>query len=112
MSKIFQQGDVILKLIESIPDGKREPKPKLVLAYGEVTGHKHQIVYPQIETVKAPKPQIEFFSVGGKDYVSAPFAFTVRHEEHGPIEVPAGNYEVKIVREYDHFTEEARDVQD
>ena len=37
---------------------------------------------------------------------------TLVHFEHGPITLPPGTYEKKIVLEYDHFTEEARQVID
>lgn len=36
----------------------------------------------------------------------------IKHEEHGHINVPAGCYEVGIVKEFDHFANEARAVQD
>jgi hypothetical protein len=42
------QGDVIFKRIEMLPQGKRLPVPEDlrqgILAYGEVTGHRHQLM--------------------------------------------------------------------
>jgi hypothetical protein len=45
-------------------------------------------------------------------YMDAPNGATMFHEEHQPITVPPGTYVVRIVREYDHFSEEARYVAD
>ncbi len=118
MSKRLQQGDVLLKKVESIPSGKKEYKSELILAYGEVTGHCHRIVWEgnrvsiqQSLPTEVP-PQIRLFTVGGKTYVEAPLPFSVVHEEHKRIDVPAGDYEVHIVREWDYDTEEARNVAD
>lgn len=41
-----------------------------------------------------------------------PSGTVVVHEEHYPVEVPPGDYQVGRVREYDHFAEEARRVID
>ena len=37
---------------------------------------------------------------------------TLSHEEHNPIQVPAGYYKVEIVREFDHFSQLERSVVD
>jgi hypothetical protein len=84
----YRHGDVIL-----IPcaNAKGNKLPHLVLAEGEVTGHKHQI----------SKGKAELYERDGVLYlkVLSPTAL-LTHEEHGPIELPQGNFEIKIQRTY------------
>jgi hypothetical protein len=79
---------------------KKLEKP--VLAEGEVTGHAHRIDAP-IDVFEAADGTRIFEN-------SSPV--TVRHEEHGAVEIPAGEHISGIVVEYDHFAEEAKNVQD
>ena len=101
---LIQQGDVILKQISSLPEGKGvERKSRgFVLAEGESTGHAHTIE-DEVELVE--KNGVLYLGVKGD-------SVTLKHEEHGHVEIPAGNYEISIVKEYDHFAEEARNVVD
>lgn len=99
----FQQGDVIIKNT-AIPSGsQRVPGTKggFVLAKGEATGHSHVI-----------KDDIEMYEKDGVLYIRADKPVIVFHEEHQPLEIPQGTYEIRIVREYDPFAEEARKVLD
>jgi hypothetical protein len=100
---LLQQGDVLLKSIESLPKGKKVSRKArgYVLADGEVTGHAHVI-----------EDEIILIEKDGTLFIGCKTDVTVKHEEHGQIKIPAGNYEVGIVQEYDHFAEEARKVQD
>lgn len=47
----FRQGDVLLVRAEPPADGYGSKLPHLVLAEGEVTGHKHQITRGQAELI-------------------------------------------------------------
>lgn len=101
--KKFQQGDVILQQVSpgSVPKGEKKPASP-VLAEGEVTGHAHRLA-----------GEFRSFEVGGGRYVMVqPGGATLTHEEHGPVTLPAGTYRVGIVREFDHFLEESREVRD
>lgn len=104
--KYLQQGDVILKVIKKIPNGDRiqtELSKNRILAEGEATGHAHRI---------EDQEGVEVFSVMNQLYAIIAKETVLRHEEHHPIKLPSGLYEVGIVREYDHFAEEARKVAD
>jgi len=98
---LIQQGDVLLFSDATVPAGASR-LPHTRLAEGEVTGHCHEAVGEGIELVEKD----------GTLYLVAPNGGTVTHQEHAPVEIPAGTYRVGIVREYDHFAEEARQVQD
>jgi len=99
-----QQGDVLIKKSNGnlLSMGKVAKKEKgFVLAEGEATGHAHRV-----------EDDIELFEENGVLYICSKEEFTVTHEEHKPITVEKGTYEIGIVQEYDHFAEESRAVQD
>ena len=104
-----RQGDVLLRQIAAIPaDAKAEAKndsfgnPRIVLAYGEVTGHAHAI--HDLDSVDV------FVAANGSMYLSVKEAVDLQHEEHGTITLPTGNYERVLQREYS--PEELRNVAD
>ena len=100
--RLYQQGDCLIEQA-TIPCGARMEKGR-VLAYGEVTGHAHRL------TEVSDGLLVE---VGGQLYLSVGAdGAEIVHEEHKPVAVPPGEYLVRRVREYDHFTEEARQVRD
>ena len=110
----LQQGDVILKTISNIPSNTKL-LDSLVLAEGEATGHRHQII-SGVATLVMLKNKM-FLKVIS-DYA------VLRHgnfqepklkgdnDYHNDIEIPKGDYEVRIVRETDPFEEKIRRVQD
>jgi hypothetical protein len=108
--QFIQQGDVIIKKVNISLSGMKNlsgmKKIKkqargFVLAEGEATGHAHTTI-----------DDIEMFEKYGIMYIGAKEKFTVTHEEHKPVVVEKGVYEIGIVQEYDHFAEEARNVAD
>lgn len=103
---MYQQGDVVLVKITDIvdlPEGLKSHDN--VLAEGEATGHHHVAEGEGVAVLeKEGEP--------GDLFLLAPNGATIGHEEHNPLTVPPGTYEVKHVREYDHFEEEARRVAD
>jgi len=97
----IQQGDVILRPVRAIPAGAKL-RGDHHLAEGEVTGHYHE----------ACGADVAVFEHEDQLYLDAPQACRITHQEHHPVDVPAGSYIVSRVREYDHFAEEARIVVD
>lgn len=104
VSQTAQQGDVILRRVTTLPDGdvKVVSKNKLVLALGETTGHYHGIV----------SDESELFTIGNVTFVNLKEQATLTHQEHGPITLEAGLWQVGGVREYDYFQEMVRKVVD
>jgi len=94
----YRQGDVLLIAVDAIP-GRAVPVPRdqgeIVLAYGEVTGHRHAIAEAHAELLALPDQEIErrFLRVVGDEA-------GLRHEEHDTITVPPGSYQVVRQREY------------
>ena len=89
---IYRQGDVLVRRIQSLPSQIAQPRLTGIVAYGEVTGHAHRVE----DLTKA-----ELLECGSGLYLRVG-AEGVRliHEEHAPINLPAGNYEIEIQREY------------
>ena len=106
--KMFRQGDVLLVQVEEIPADATacNVDGDVILAYGEVTGHAHRIA---AGTVK-PLANGGVWEPSAERFIQALEGATLRHEEHGAIEIPAGNYRVIQQREY--HPEEIRNVAD
>ena len=100
---IYQQGDVIIEAVESIPTEVKLRKGRCVLAEGEATGHAHVI---EKEGARL------YDGDAGTLFLELSKEATVTHEEHGPVVIAPGKYTVRKVQEWDHFEEEARDVAD
>lgn len=94
----IRQGDVFLVPVAAVPAGTTEvPRDngRLVLAYGEVTGHSHVIDAPPAEaTLLTTVDNDRFLRIVGS--AAAPLV----HEEHSAIEVAPGDYRVVIGREF------------
>ena len=131
--KKYQQGDVVMLKVDddyfkdNVRSGMKANSEEAVsyntqshnnpvLAFGEVTGHKHQIHMKDM----LDKAEVTLhMGYRGEAGVDVPDAFEVceetvilTHEEHKPIELPPGKYIVKIVREFDHIAGRSRYVAD
>ena len=105
--KLYRQGDVLFRSVAGIPAGERKVRADGVVAYGEATGHKHAV---------APREGVQVFECGKDLFVTvsgdgiAIGGAVVTHDEHAPVTLPPGNYQVTIQREYS--PEAIRNVQD
>lgn len=103
----IQQGDVLLQAVHEIPKGakpKTRGKKGFVLAEGEATGHHH--------VIDCPEQVIEFYEHEGLLFVKNKKPVTITHEEHQPLNLPAGTWKVDKVREYDYLSQMSRPVVD
>ena len=91
---ITRQGDVAFVKRE-LPAGANRVKRvrgRLVLAEGEATGHTHAVA----------TPKAELWRVGGEMFLLVPKGgAAVEHEEHSPVALQKGCYEVIRQVEYD-----------
>jgi hypothetical protein len=98
---MYRQGDVLLVPCDRIPQQVkpvRRDRGRVVLAYGEVTGHAHAFNSKFVHL---------FAGDGNRRYlrVESPIA-ELRHEEHAPISVPQGDYRVMEQREHSEHDEQ------
>lgn len=100
---MYRQGDVLLVPVDAplqrdLEYVRRKPGEGIILAAGEATGHHHRVRErgarefsgTDITGTKGRR----FLFVGQK-------GATITHEEHDPISVPAGEYEIVQQREYE-----------
>ena len=90
----YRQGDVLLVPVNEIPNGsisEASDGSRVVLAYGEVTGHAHAIDSTLAAT----------FQHGQERFLKVEPGAILRHEEHSPLNLAPGAYRVIIQREYE-----------
>lgn len=92
----YRQGDVFLESfdgeVKSLPH-KVVPRDggRVVLAYGEATGHAHAVEEAEAELIELES---------GERFLVTPRGISLRHEEHDTIHLPPGTYRVVRQREY------------
>ena len=100
---LIVQGDAFF-FKSGIPEAARKLGPaggRFVIARGEATGHAH-----------VAGGEIEVYEQNGVLYLKVTGPAEVTHEEHLPLPLPPGTWEVGVVREFDPFLEECRNVAD
>lgn len=103
--KMYRQGDVLIVPVKTLPKGRAEVKSgvpgRVVLAYGEVTGHHHSI-----EKEDATLTEFE-----GATYLEVAEALAdLEHQEHSTIQIPKGKY--RVIRQREYTPEAIRNVAD
>lgn len=97
MQKTIRQGDVALIALTTLPVGvslvQNTDKNRVVLAYGEVTGHAHA-VYEDHDKVRV-------WALGKVKYLEVMATVMLRHEEHTHAELPPGIYKLPVQVEYE-----------
>lgn len=97
---MYRHGDLLLVYVDEIP-ASAERVDDLVLARGEATGHKHQLVGNAL-----------VYRNKGQQYVEIVDPTRLTHEEHHDILLPPGCYVVIHQREYDPYEQAVRDIVD
>lgn len=86
----YRHGDLVIKPCTKIPE-KAEKQKHLTLAEGEATGHSHTIV----------EGKAIHFRFDDKIYLRIQSKIAkIDHPEHGLRELPKGDYEVDIQKEW------------
>lgn len=108
--EMYRQGDVLLIPAYQIANyAFRETKlvnredGKLILAYGEQTGHSHAILEEDVDLSETTRSIEKFLRVHRRE------GATLVHEEHAPIHIPQGHYLVRMQRQL-HPTEETEEL--
>ena len=107
MTKTYRQGDVLLVAVATIPEEAKDRVSRvgnrLVLAEGEATGHAHAVKSRGAVLFRDPKLNRVFLQVTGQ-------GVALEHDEHSPITLAPGAYEV--VRQVEYTPTEIRHVAD
>ena len=93
----WRQGDIyFVKLDEAIDSKQAAPVRNGIIAKGETTGHAHRV---------SPSSMAQgavLSLIGRSMFLRSPEAgTTIVHDEHGPINLPAGAYAVVLQQEFD-----------
>lgn len=94
---IVRQGDVLLVRVDALPEDARPEQvdsQRVVLAEGEATGHAHVVQSPRASLYRSDAWEQRFLVVTGRQPT------LLRHEEHNPLEVGPGVWEIRQQREY------------
>jgi hypothetical protein len=102
--KFYRQGDVGLQKVDFLPKNVAEVSlgERIVLAYGEATGHAHAI--------ERPAGKARLWDAGAERFLQVIAPVALRHEEHAPITLEVGIY--KIVQQREYTPAENRRVRD
>lgn len=98
-SFMVRQGDVLIERIGAVPKNavaRARDNGRIILAYGEVTGHAHAID----DSLTDQRAAIYDDPSGNGFILSVESLTGVVHEEHGRIDLPVGTYRVTRQREY------------
>ncbi len=87
--KMYRQGDILFKKIDALPEGLKIKSDNIV-AGGEGSAHAHMLVNGELF-------QLEH---SDQKYIRTYEDTRLIHEEHLPIKLESGNYEVVRQREY------------
>lgn len=116
MNTIYRQGDVLVVRLDSEPAvGPRVERDagRIVLAYGEVTGHAHAIKAKSATLYELPVDKsrgADDVWLAAQRFLIVKRAVDLSHEEHATIHIPPGHY--KVIRQREYSPEEVRNVAD
>lgn len=94
--RIIRQGDVLVAAVKQIPEGLVEvprDQGRVVLAYGEVTGHAH-VVDGEATLLAADVDEMQ------ERFLRVEAECELVHDEHTALILPPGDYRVVRQREY------------
>src|SRR5262245_17263322 len=99
--QMYRQGDVLLVPVDELPEDAKEQerdRGRIVLAYGEATGHAHAIADDGAQLFEAVEERGSFRR--SERFLRLVKPSALRHEEHAPIVVREGVYRVVRQREW------------
>lgn len=100
----FRQGDIFFRedAKVSIPEGVKPQKKVAILVHSAVTGHQHRVTGPKVayyEFKTDTNNRTRTVNERGTLVIGKGGA-KVTHNEHGPINLPAGKYIVRGMMEW------------
>jgi hypothetical protein len=103
--RLIRQGDVLLLEVLKLPSACQEigAGRRLTLAYGEATGHAHELVVADTDC-GTNEVAARLYGMAGlpesRRFLFVDRACVLTHQEHGAISIRPGFYEVIQQREY------------
>lgn len=103
MKNVMSQGDVTFIPVKAFPKSVKRITDG-VIAKGETTGHSHRV--GTLESAELYEMEGKMFLKVGDEGVS------IVHEEHAPVTLDPGNYEIHIDQSFDYSAQALRNVAD
>lgn len=104
-SKIVRHGEVILKAIDSLPEGAKleQSTNEYIVAHSE-TGHHHVLSTKE----KTDLSKFKVYSWNGETYLEVPHMAELWHQKtgkdtHAPHKIAPSIYKVVIKKSFDYF---------
>lgn len=114
MQNAWRQGDIGILAVSAVPESAKEIQHDGVLAYGETTGHKHQLVGGKVRYFRDNHENL-FFEVTSRFVMLCHGSVPTAREQgdgHFAHRLPAGVYKINRQREFDWQNELLRNVED
>jgi hypothetical protein len=106
MTWMARQGDILVMEVPVIPANlpqRPSDKGRVILAYGEVTGHAHALD-AKLATAYGPSDDAFWLTVES--------GATITHEEHAPIVIPDTVRNLRVIRQREYSAAGERRVAD
>jgi hypothetical protein len=107
----YAQGDVFITKLNVLPKNLKPVALEhgaIVLAHGEVTGHKHQITTPKRARLLVAEKRTADDELLNVRFLEIMESCEIVHEEHSTITLAPGFYEVRQQREWTDANEPMR----
>jgi len=101
MKHIYRHGDISLHPVNQLPEAAKERIEKYILAYGEATGHHHQL-----------QGSCELQLMNGRRWITVDEPTELTHQEHHTLTILPGVYEILEERTFDYFENSIKKVID
>jgi len=106
---MYRQGDVMVVKTDDIFEMNELEKierenQRIVLAYGEVTGHAHAIKSTEADFYRSKRKDVPHLYLVVNNNVD------LSHEEHSTITIPPGKY--RVIRQREYIANSVRTVSD
>lgn len=101
MKNIYRHGNISLHEINEVPEAQKEQKEKYILAYGEATGHHHQM-----------QGVVSLLTLSNRRWITVDEPTDLTHQEHHTLTILPGTYEILEERTFDYFENSIKKVID
>ena len=102
MKNIYRHGDISLHQVNAAPEAEEKQQcEKYILAYGEATGHHHQL-----------QGCCALLALNGRRWITVDEPTELTHQEHHTLTILPGTYEILEERTFDYFENSIKKVID
>lgn len=113
---LVRHGDLLFHPVVNRPQAELKETDRKIIRRGEATGHAHRISEGEAAILEQYERQWsrqgERVAVLAREFLEVQTPTTITHEEHGPVTLNPGLYEIIQAREFDYAANLGRRVRD